>query len=69
MSKLIEVRAIALGYYGGELRHPGQDFFVPAGTKGSWFAPLAGAAKPARGQTKTDAPAADESDPDAEDLV
>jgi hypothetical protein len=43
----MRVIATAKGYFGG-LREPGDEFEVPDGAKGSWFAPVAAEdAKPA----------------------
>ena len=45
------VKATAKGFY-GSLHNVGDEFEVPAGTTGSWFASLEPAAAPAVGKAK-----------------
>ena len=57
----MKVIATKLGYL-GKLRHPGDEFEVPEGAKGSWFKPVPAdepEAKPARGRRASAEPADD----------
>ncbi len=45
----MRVIATKTGYF-GKVREPGDEFEVPAGTSGSWFAPVKTTEKPARGK-------------------
>lgn len=60
----MKVIATKMGYFGA-LRQPGEEFEVPAGTKGSWFHPVG--PKAAKGGKKHDDANAD--DKPAADLV
>lgn len=36
----MKVRAIAKGYYGGQIRNIGDEFVVPDSVSGAWFTPV-----------------------------
>lgn len=48
----MKVRAIALGFYGGERRRVGEEFDVPDKAKSKWFEPVT---KEAKGKGKKEA--------------
>lgn len=54
----MKVKALQAGFFNGSRVRAGQDFEVPAGTKGSWFVPLEefkapAKAKPAKARPET----------------
>lgn len=53
----MKVKALQAGFFGGSRIREGQEFEVPAGTKGSWFLAVedfkAPAEKPSKKQPKT----------------
>ena len=66
----MRVVANSLGYFGA-LRNAGDEFEVPDGTKGSWFAPveIEVKAKSAKGKGKVESPEPEQSGDEAADAI
>ena len=52
----MKVRATKLGFHDGAMRHPGQVFEVPEGTKGKWFVSADTPLPPEEDKPKSDEP-------------